>query len=614
MTKTIKPGTRGVRSILLDRDGLDQDKRTIELSFSSELPVERSWGVEILDHSGESVRLGRMLAGAPLLSDHSNSIRSQIGIVESVRIDSDRKGRAVVRFGKSAADDEIFQKVQDGIIRNVSVGYIIHRAEVEGDEDGFETYRVVDWEPFEISLVAVPADESVGVGRALESPIIETMENQEMADNKDVSAADQERAITEKVTRGIEAERKRVSDIMALGVDHADIGGNDMASRAIKDNVSVQDFQNEILKAVSKSRKHDDVDVSTPTVTVTERIEEDGTYGFKSIGDLCRFARSHQLGVKLSEHNHIRSASSFASITSGEDGAILIPPAFQTTIDRYAFDDGSLLDMVAPTTIEGNTMSYPKSESTPWGSTGVQSYWEGEASTLTPSKPSYEPARLTLKKLTSMVNVTDEMLEDASAMSSEIPREMGAAVNWKVTDALINGTGAGMPLGMLVSSATVSQGKEIGQTADTIVAGNVAKMMGRLINGGGNIVWLVNPDAYNQIITMTLGDQPVWTAPSSGFKQAPNGLLLGRPIIMTDACKKLGDSGDIILANLSGYRAITKAGGPKLDRSMHLYFDQGIEAFRLVFRLDAQPRFSAPVTPPNSGSTRSHFVKLAARA
>ncbi|MGU5729396.1 phage major capsid protein [Aeromonas jandaei] len=146
----------------------DAEKRTVELAFSSEAPVQRWFGFEVLDHSPESIRLDRMRDGAALLLNHDWD--DQIGVVESVSIDSDRKGRAVVRFSRSKDADDVFQDVMDGIRRHVSVGYRIHAAKLESTEGDEDTYRITDWEPYEISIVSVPADPSVGVGRSLEIP------------------------------------------------------------------------------------------------------------------------------------------------------------------------------------------------------------------------------------------------------------------------------------------------------------------------------------------------------------------------------------------------------------------------------------------------------------
>ncbi|BDA14037.1 hypothetical protein KAM339_025780 [Aeromonas caviae] len=146
----------------------DAEKRTVELAFSSEAPVQRWFGFEVLDHSPASIRLDRLRDGAALLLNHDWD--DQIGVVESVSIDSDRKGRAVVRFSRSKDADDVFQDVMDGIRRHVSVGYRIHAAKLDSTEGDEDTYRITDWEPYEISIVSVPADPSVGVGRSLEIP------------------------------------------------------------------------------------------------------------------------------------------------------------------------------------------------------------------------------------------------------------------------------------------------------------------------------------------------------------------------------------------------------------------------------------------------------------
>lgn len=143
------------------------DARTVEIAFSSETPVERWFGSEVLDHDPASIRLDRLRDGGPLLLDHDWT--EQIGVVESVEIGADRVGRAVVRFSRSEDAEEVFQDVVDGIRRHVSVGYFVHGITPEM-QDGAEIVRITDWEPYEISIVAVPADTSVGVGRTCETP------------------------------------------------------------------------------------------------------------------------------------------------------------------------------------------------------------------------------------------------------------------------------------------------------------------------------------------------------------------------------------------------------------------------------------------------------------
>ena len=157
------------RHFALDRSALDTEARTVSLAFSSEAPVERHFGTEVLDHSPQSIRLGRLQNGGPLLVDHDPT--DHIGVIEEVQIGADRVGRAVVRFGKSARAQEVFQDVQDGIRRHISVGYLVHKMQQERASDGSEIMRVVDFEPLEISVVSVPADPHVGIGRAAEQEI-----------------------------------------------------------------------------------------------------------------------------------------------------------------------------------------------------------------------------------------------------------------------------------------------------------------------------------------------------------------------------------------------------------------------------------------------------------
>lgn len=160
--RTLELGTL-YRSYDLDRGKVDVDKRTVELSFSSESPVERSFGYEILDHSERSVSMDRVKNGAPLLVEHDK--RDQVGVVEKAWIE-DKRGRAIVRFGNSARANEIFQDVKDGIRRLVSVGYRVYEMVTEKVEKRVETLRAMRWEPHEISIVSIPADLAVGVGRS----------------------------------------------------------------------------------------------------------------------------------------------------------------------------------------------------------------------------------------------------------------------------------------------------------------------------------------------------------------------------------------------------------------------------------------------------------------
>ena len=235
------PPKRGLtleRSFLFEREKIDQETRTIELAFSSEAPYARWWGVEILDHSKSAVDLTRLKAGGPLLCDHD--ARDQIGVIESVRIDADRVGRAVVRFGRSARAEEIFRDVVDGIRQNVSVGYAIDDLVLEAKSGEDETYRVTRWTPYEVSLVSVPADFTVGVGRAADPAQEIKMSQAETP----VAPVDVAKIQAEART----AEQKRAAEIIAIGEQFALQG---MAAEALRAGEPVDAFRSKVMEKLA---------------------------------------------------------------------------------------------------------------------------------------------------------------------------------------------------------------------------------------------------------------------------------------------------------------------------------------------------------------------------
>lgn len=164
----VKLGLRN-RAYQIDRKLLTKD-RTITFPASSETEevIRYDWAigeyVELLDHSPRSVRMGRLKAGAPLLKDHSRW--DQIGVIEGAEV-RDRRLYVTSRFGNSQAALDEEKDVADGIRQNVSIGYIVHEMVLEEKrKDGPDVYRVTDWEPMEVSTVAIPADPSVGFGRS----------------------------------------------------------------------------------------------------------------------------------------------------------------------------------------------------------------------------------------------------------------------------------------------------------------------------------------------------------------------------------------------------------------------------------------------------------------
>jgi len=270
-TKIIKSKSLS-RMAEFDTRMIDIENRTVDLAFSSETPVERWFGEEILDHSSSSVRLGRLSNKAPVLLDHRHS--DQIGVVETVSIDSDRIGRATVRFGQSDRASEIFKDIQDGIRTKISVGYRIHKMTLEDPSADVEVYRATDWEPYEISVVSVPADDAVGVGRSADDKENEILINYEERAMEETNTPITETATTPTVNvaaerqAGEKHERARVQDILKLAREH---GQDDLAERFIEQGRSAGDFKDVVTTIAEQSASvRDDSPVSELGLTDTE--------------------------------------------------------------------------------------------------------------------------------------------------------------------------------------------------------------------------------------------------------------------------------------------------------------------------------------------------------
>lgn len=248
-------------------DQVDTDSRTVELSFSSETPYGRWFGDEILCHDEECINLDRFNDGlGTVLFNHDRD--AVVGHIEKVWIE-DNRGKALVRFDDDEQSETIFQKVQSGTLQGVSVGYSIKRYEVLDEKDsvssngrfkGPDTYVVTDWEPLEISIVSVPADATVGVGRSAEEihTSIDTQEEtksmngEEILKNEEVKSTPVETGITqEDLQKAMEQERKRTSKITALFRDF-DVEG---ADEAIVMGVSVDEARAMVMDQLRARNK-----------------------------------------------------------------------------------------------------------------------------------------------------------------------------------------------------------------------------------------------------------------------------------------------------------------------------------------------------------------------
>lgn len=461
------------RSFELDRAAVNEANRTVELSFSSEMPVDRYFGTEILDHKPTSVRMGRLNNGAPLLLNHETE--DQIGVVESAVIDEvARKGRAVVRFSKSDCGEEIFQDVLDGIRRLVSVGYRIYSTETEAKSGGVETVRVTDWEPYEISLVSIPADESVGVGRYASAtghkfaiPIDNSM-------NQDTTAsieAPQVRSAEVAPTTDLSAETARIEAIKTLGARAATVNVPLDVERAIAEGTAPSVLQERFTAAlVARNTPY-----AAPAVSGPSKSEKRDLSSFSLTRAINLLASNQPLnGVELEMHQEAQREAATSGLSLR--GGLSIPTVYlnhgrrdmtatgttSTTGDQggsiIATNQGSFIELLYArmvlrdlgaqflTGMTGN-FELPKLL------TGSAPVKKGENAAADESSPTTGKISFSPKRLPTYVEVSKQLLAQSSTSVDAILRnDLATALALGMEYGAINGGGTNEPTGILNTS------------------------------------------------------------------------------------------------------------------------------------------------------------------
>ena len=307
----------------------------------------------------------------------------------------------------------------------------------------------------------------------------------------------------------------------------------------------------------------------------------------------------------------------------GSEGGFLVQTDFAAQILERTYSSGQILRLVNRTPISAGSNGLTlnaldetsRAAGSRWG--GLRGYWASEAGTVTASRPKWRQMELSLKKLMCLYYATDELLADAGALEAEVAKYVPQEFAFLAEDAIINGDGAGKPLGILTTGKYISVAAESNQVAATIVSENVSKMWSRLwAPSRPNSVWLICQDAEVQLdyMTMAAGVAGIPTyMPPGGLSEASYGRLKGRPVIVTEYNAALGSVGDIALIDFSQYKLIDK-GGIEGASSIHVQFLYGEQVFRWTWRLDGQPIWNSALTPANGGNTVHVAVALAARA
>jgi len=317
---------------------------------------------------------------------------------------------------------------------------------------------------------------------------------------------------------------------------------------------------------------------------------------------------------------HVLKATGLSE-AAGPDGGFLIPPTYADGILEIMHNQESLLDKCDKYDMAGPSMKFRAVDETSRANGsrrgGSRAYWVDEGGTLTASRPKFRQIDLTAHKVAALYYATEELMADAPMLEQAASRYAADELTFSINDAIINGTGAGQPLGILNAACTVSVAKETGQVAASLQTENIVKMWARLHRSGRtNAVWLINQDVTPQLFTLTLG---IGTAgvttfmPPGGLSDKPYATLMGRPVIETEFNPTLGTVGDVLLCDMKSFLAATR-GSVQAMSSMHVQFLTDETAFRFTFRVAGSPWWNSALTPFKGTNTQSPFVSLATRA
>lgn len=437
---------------------LDGDGRMVALSFSSETPVLRDYGDgpawEVLDHSTPGAAdLSRLNSGAaPLLRDHRGNLDSQIGTVVSAEVAGGR-GRAVVRIGATPEGDALLSRIRDGEIRNVSVGYTVHALERRGTgPDGLPLLIATQWEAVEISLVATPADPTVGVGRALAHTGRPVFKESTMTKQTPVPAAS-----------AIAAERARAVSIRGIAKRFEGDIPEDMADDAIAEGMSEEDFQRAVLDAISRvdapatgSRQRH---LSAPALGRPERpYSLVRAIGAKVSGDWSDAGFEREIAQEMRKRRG-RAASGFyvptAALVRAEGRALLTTANASALIGTDHMGDKfieSLKPQVRVLELGATQLNgLVENVSIPRMASGTVAQWVAEDAAAAESTPGFDSVTLSLKQLSANARLSRRQLKQSlPALDQILIQDMRDQIAIALDRAAIAGTGTGdQPRGIL---------------------------------------------------------------------------------------------------------------------------------------------------------------------
>ncbi|MCX4083486.1 phage major capsid protein [Rickettsia hoogstraalii] len=492
------PGIIEQRYAILSMIGMEEAKnRRFWITFSSEEPAERFFGLEILDHKHGSVLLDWLSSGnAPLLLDHDHT--KQIGVIEAAELTGDGKARAKVRFSRSTLAESIYQDVLDGIRSNISVGYrylssdIVLEKEAKGNKP--PVFRIKRWEPLEISVVSIPADPTVGIGRSKEKQepkkvsdykygVRSNMENEQII-NENTNFVNDIRTIntvnTEQITKDIrQTETNRINEILALGDKH---NMQAVAMEFIKDGKSLDNFRQKILEHLGNQQTIETISPDQSLIGMNDKEAR----SFSIVKAIKAAVAGNWRGVELE-----REASSEVSKRIGrEPASFFIPADVMLEQNNYERKDLQKLVntaggyLVSTDYLSGNFIELLCNKmlvrqmgakvmsglhgdiAIPKQTGGATAFWVAEGESPQKSQQTFGQVTLSPKSIAAYTDFSRKLILQASPDIEQLVREdLATTIALEIDRAAILGSGKGAePLGILnhkISKVNIADDEQI---------------------------------------------------------------------------------------------------------------------------------------------------------
>jgi HK97 family phage major capsid protein len=358
--------------------------------------------------------------------------------------------------------------------------------------------------------------------------------------------------------------------------------------------------------------------------------------GFDDLAHFCADLTQGKIGgrwstkmndwIARSDRLAKKDLTTFQNESSGADGGFLIPERMHNEVLASADETLPALALRRRFEAAGPSIRFPVLADADRSSgevAGFKLVRTGEGKTITADKVQFQSRTYQGSKAARIVEFSNELNNDSTAVGvgEVLNNTIGRAVGLLQAEDWVSGTGAGEPVGMLNSASLYTQAAVGSQTADTIKATNIIAMWSRLpTTSQRRAIWLAHPSTLPQLLTLfVVGKTDLGTALSAGGliymvsdTVGTPSTLLGAPVHFTEACKPVGDLGDIILCDPNEYIYFLVSGGVRIDTSSHYSFAEDAQTFRVTMR-DSGGVWQSTTRRDLQNYETSPFVALAAR-